>query len=815
MTEAPPKETNDIQYVRVKILDTLKEQLHSDEEFTEEMVFELVSGNIEDQEMMVPVSVRVFEETYKRVFPRNYDDALVPKAQAKAWIQAALHVEKQPESIRLKPITAATWKAKNEQEFEYARQEILDTLKKKLESNQEVTEEMVFELISENIVDQEIMVPVSKRVYDQTYNAHLDENYDDALAPRAQAKARIRAALYVEELPGHGRPKPIAAATWKELNEAVEREAANKEAQEDEDDFLNDLKAKGAGSRDVCDLMKDSADSVKANRECVLAAVKKHGKALQFAADDLKGDEEIVLAAVTNRAEAFHYVSKQTSMWNKKEFVQPMVQMHGEALKFATNDLKGDKDVVFAALQKIGSLQGLTVDHYTTVKDLVLTALNSNDKALEYATDELKGDRDVVFRAFRQMGHTVEDHMSVRDVVLTAVKKTGTALQYASPELKADREVVEAAVANNGNAWILASDDMRKDKHILFKAFTKQGVNVDQNMTTKDLLLAKFKTQGFAFQHVADSLKSDKVFVLQVVSIFGEALEFADRQLKADKQVILAAIKSRDEAAFEFVDKRAAIWNEKDFVLEMVRWKGQTLKYAAGFLKADREVVLTAVKQSGSALKFARKGLNQNPTCLIAAGLWAEKYDPDTPFQAILSVKFSLSEKSNRYATDFALAMKKDKYLKKFKTYNPNAWEKESCDPKYTTLDHPCRGTLEICKGPPGKLPNFKEDERGNKKPLRTICWRYSFRFHQEQCKENAGFMLQVEEKSGLGGGQIIEAAMAEEVGIKVFRTYSNYGDFKHNRIEKVSKKIEEWYAGARVNMDLEGVYIGKDKTPA
>jgi len=275
MTEAPPKDTKDIQYVRVKILDTLKEQLHSDEEFTEEMVFELVSGNIEDQEMMVPVSVRVFEETYKRVFPRNYDDALVPKAQAKAWIQAALHVEKQPESIRLKPITAATWKAKNEQEFEYARQEILDTLKKKLESNQEVTEEMVFELISENIVDQEIMVPVSKRVYDQTYNADLDENYDDALAPRAQAKARIRAALYVEELPGHGRPKPIAAATWKELNEAVEREAANKEAQEDEDDFLNDLKAKGAGSRDVCDLMKDSADSVKANRECVLAAVKK------------------------------------------------------------------------------------------------------------------------------------------------------------------------------------------------------------------------------------------------------------------------------------------------------------------------------------------------------------------------------------------------------------------------------------------------------------------------------------------------------------------------------------------------------------
>jgi len=417
------------------------------------------------------------------------------------------------------------------------------------------------------------------------------------------------------------------------------------------------------------------------------------------------------------------------------------------------------------------------------------------------------------------MGFAVENHMSVRDMVLTAVKKRGDALDYAAPALKADKDVVSAAIEKSGNAWIFASDSMKTDKDILFKAFKKQGMPVDQNMISKDLMMAKCceGLNGFSFQYAADSFKSDKGFVRGLVSKFGETLEFANHQLKADKDVVYAAVTSRKQA-FDYVDKTADMWADKSFVMQMVQWDGKTLEYAAGFLKTDRDVVLAAVRQNGAALKFAGGGLNQNPECLRVAGLWEDEEDT-RPLQAIQSVKFSLTAKSSTYATDFALAAKKDPYLKTFRMYNPNAFCKHACDPHVTNMYYPCLGSMSRCTGSPDNKRNFRPDpkEEGKVKPCATSCWRYSFRWHQEQCKANNGFMIQVMETSGLGGGQQIETAMAEEIGIKVFRTYTNYGDFENDRIEKLSKRIQEWHEkDEKANMDLlEYIYIGKDsKTP-
>jgi len=216
-------------------------------------------------------------------------------------------------------------------------------------------------------------------------------------------------------------------------------------------------------------------------------------------------------------------------------------------------------------------------------------------------------------------------------------------------------------------------------------------------------------------------------------------------------------------------------------------------------------VVVAAVKKNGKALKFAKGGLNQSPKCLKAAGLWDEKYMEKLPFEVVQSVKFSLSEKSTMYASEFALAMKKDRFLKTLKTYNPNAWEKDSCDPEFTNIKHNSRGTQETCQ-----FPNFRNlNAEGN--PKDKSCWRVAFHFHLEQCKKNNGFMIQVQEKKGLGAGQEIETIMAKEVGLKVFRTCTESDDFRQDRIEKVRKKIEEWRSSGCANMGLEIVNIGKD----
>jgi len=136
----------------------------------------------------------------------------------------------------------------------------------------------------------------------------------------------------------------------------------------------------------------------------------------------------------------------------------------------------------------------------------------------------------------------------------------------------------------------------------------------------------------------------------------------------------------------------------------------------------------------GNALKYARNGLNQDQDCLKAAGLidMQKNIVYDRPEKAILSVKISLNSWGSTYANEFARAMKKDRFLKDFQTFNPTFGSKPNCDENldYTSMDNPCRGKLATCKFPNSK--NATTDADGKRKPGETSCWRYSFRFHQK-----------------------------------------------------------------------------------
>ena len=100
--------------------------------------------------------------------------------------------------------------------------------------------------------------------------------------------------------------------------------------------------------------------------------------------------------------------------------------------------------------------------------------------------------------------------------------------------------------------------------------------------------------------------------------------------------------------------------------------------------------------------------------------------------KAILSFKFSLASESSDYATKFAVAMKQDDYLKNFATYNPNAWCKKSCDPDFTYINWPCRGTTSTCR-----YTNHVNSKDG--KLFSTSCWRFASRFHLQECEKLRG----------------------------------------------------------------------------
>ena len=97
----------------------------------------------------------------------------------------------------------------------------------------------------------------------------------------------------------------------------------------------------------------------------------------------------------------------------------------------------------------------------------MMAAVEQNGEALLWASDELKNDRGVVMAAVKQGGDALQwasdELKNDRGVVMAAVKQDGGALQFASNELQNDRGVVMAAVEQSGWALRFASNELKQE----------------------------------------------------------------------------------------------------------------------------------------------------------------------------------------------------------------------------------------------------------------------------------------------------------------------------------------------------------------
>ncbi len=97
----------------------------------------------------------------------------------------------------------------------------------------------------------------------------------------------------------------------------------------------------------------------------LLAAVQQNGQALGCAAESLKADRDFVLAAV------------QQYGW-------------GWALEYAAESLKADRDFVLAAVQQNGQALAYADESLKANRDFVLAAVQQNGQALEYPDERLR-----------------------------------------------------------------------------------------------------------------------------------------------------------------------------------------------------------------------------------------------------------------------------------------------------------------------------------------------------------------------------------------------------------------------------------------
>ncbi|CAE7263974.1 unnamed protein product [Symbiodinium natans] len=192
-----------------------------------------------------------------------------------------------------------------------------------------------------------------------------------------------------------------------------------------------------------------------------------HGPMGCVASKDLQADKEVVLAAVKKNGEALRRVS--TEFRADKEVVLKAVKQNGFALRYASKDLQADKKVVLGAVKRYGGALREASEDVKADKTVVLKAVKQNGKALSYASEDLQADKEVVLKAVKKNGNALrfasEDLRADKKVVLEAVKKNGAILKLASEDLRGDRGFVLQLVEATKACWLceFASEELRKD----------------------------------------------------------------------------------------------------------------------------------------------------------------------------------------------------------------------------------------------------------------------------------------------------------------------------------------------------------------
>ena len=135
----------------------------------------------------------------------------------------------------------------------------------------------------------------------------------------------------------------------------------------------------------------------------------------------------------------------------------------------------------------------------------------------------------------------------------------------------------------------------------------------------KDVVLAAVELNGAALQYASEALRGDREVVEMACEDDGwqegdgQAICWASDAYKANKDSMLAFLGTYGAEYFGCASKE--LLADKEVILAAVAMDGEALSHASDELKADRDVVLAAVEKSGpGVLQYASEELNQELT---------------------------------------------------------------------------------------------------------------------------------------------------------------------------------------------------------
>lgn len=212
----------------------------------------------------------------------------------------------------------------------------------------------------------------------------------------------------------------------------------------------------------------------------------------------------------------------------------------------------------------------------------------------------------------------LSDHWKDDDEIATlAVKHDCFMLQWVSERLRDSERLVELAVTSNGLVLKYASRRLQSRKRVAIIAVSQVGDALEfvhEGLRNQIALEACMKHP--ASLRFVPNLTCNRVFMLQMVTHNGKALEFASRSLQADLELVTTAL-AQSLSAFEFIKDEALM--SEDIVKAVVTYDGNLIRFAPEILRGNRAIGHLAVKSSGYALRYLSAELRNDDEIVQSA----------------------------------------------------------------------------------------------------------------------------------------------------------------------------------------------------
>lgn len=399
-------------------------------------------------------------------------------------------------------------------------------------------------------------------------------------------------------------------------------------------------------------------ETLRNDKEVVSKALKTDGKALRYASEALQDDDSIVLDAVSRTGLSLEYASDRLK--NNKKIVMAAVKENGLALRYASDKLKSDKDVVSLAVAQAsadikyagealkndddiaalllanatGKDDGMPTqegDFYRYLSDqkkndrpLAIAAVKLDKENFDFISDELK--KDPVLRNLAGQPKLPDplDHEPTDEEIthwIHAGAFNVNALAKFPPQILNNKRLILRYIKDiDPTAYKYASSDLKNDPEIVFEAVSRLGsclVYVPHKFRgDKKVVLAAVKKTPLAIEYAQDSMRDDKEVIYTAITAGGpEILQWASEKLRQDIEFALIAVET---AADNFRHTAQALRSDRDLVFSGIE-DGFKLEYASKTLRGDKEVVLDAVQNCGTALRFASDALRDDRDVVLAA----------------------------------------------------------------------------------------------------------------------------------------------------------------------------------------------------